>query len=269
MFDGRPVAHVAAEPGLSRQCGHRRVRRFRTNGWDGLRERRSGTPADTELRVLASRAELRAGPDQIARATGVLAWTVTRILRRHGVPALAACDPLTGAPIRATQHSTRRYEHSAPGDMIHLDVKKLGRIPDDGGWRAHGRSEQVRGRGIGYDYLHTAIDDHSRLAYAEVLTDEKGTTCAAFLTRRRRLVRRPRHHPHPPGTDRQRQELPHQPRLPAGLRRPGNPPEIHPTALPPGPTANPNASTAPWPPNGPTAGPTPATSNAPRPSTHG
>lgn len=67
--------------------------------------------------------------------------------------------------------------------MIHLDVKKLGRIPDGGGWRAHGRSEQVRGRGIGYDYLHTAVDDHSRLAYAEVLTDEKGTTCAAFLTR--------------------------------------------------------------------------------------
>ncbi|GAA2128798.1 hypothetical protein GCM10009727_19700 [Actinomadura napierensis] len=67
--------------------------------------------------------------------------------------------------------------------MIHLDVKKLGRIPDGGGWRIHGRSEAVRGRCIGYDFVHTAIDDHTRLAYAEVLPDEKGTTCAAFLTR--------------------------------------------------------------------------------------
>ncbi|MGW0486320.1 IS481 family transposase [Nonomuraea sp. NPDC003214] len=190
VFDGRPVAHVAAELGVSRQCGHRWVRRFRAEGWDGLRERRSGprscprrTPAATEQQVLAARAQLRTGPDHIARATGVPARTVTRILRRHGVPVLANCDPLTGTPIRTTRHSTRRYEHPAPGDMIHIDVKKLGRIPDGGGWRAHGRSEQVRGRGIGYDYLHTAIDDHTRLAYAEALTDEKGTTCAAFLTR--------------------------------------------------------------------------------------
>lgn len=115
--------------------------------------------------------------------TGVPARTITRILRRHGIPALAACDPVSGTPIRACRKSARRYEHPAPGDMIHLDVKKLGRIPDGGGWRAHGRSEQVRGRGVGYDYLHTAIDDHSRLAYIEILTDEKGATCAGFLTR--------------------------------------------------------------------------------------
>ncbi|URM95016.1 IS481 family transposase [Actinomadura madurae] len=190
VFGGRPVAHVAAELGVSRQCAHRWVGRHRRQGWDGLADRRSGpraspskTPAQTEEKVLAARRELRAGPDHIAAATGVPARTVTRILRRHGVPALAACDPLTGQQIRASRASERRYEHGAPGDMIHIDVKKLGRIPDGGGWRIHGRSETVRGRGIGYDHIHTAIDDHTRLAYAEVLPDEKGTTCAAFLTR--------------------------------------------------------------------------------------
>jgi len=64
-----------------------------------------------------------------------------------------------------------------------MDVKKLGRIPDGGGWRAHGRRDEVRGRGIGYDYVHSVVDDHSRLAYSEVLADEKGATCAGFLTR--------------------------------------------------------------------------------------
>ncbi|NAS27525.1 IS481 family transposase [Herbidospora sp. NEAU-GS84] len=190
VFDGRPVAHVAAELGVSRQCGHRWVRRYQQEGWPGLRERRSGprtsprrTPPEVEQRVLAARAELRAGPDRLAAATAVPARTITRILRRHGVARLAMCDPLTGTPIRASRKSARRYEHVAPGDMIHLDVKKLGRIPDGGGHRVHGRAGSARGRGIGYDYLHTAIDDHTRLAYIEVLNDEKGTTCAAFLTR--------------------------------------------------------------------------------------
>ncbi|GAA4345541.1 IS481-like element IS1649 family transposase [Actinomadura luteofluorescens] len=221
MFDRRAVAHVAAELGVSRQCAHRWVRRFRDQGWAGLAERRSGpracpsrTPVKTEERVLAARDELRAGPDHIAAATGVPARTVTRILRRHGVPVLAACDPLTGTRIRASRASERRYEHDAPGEMIHLDVKKLGRIPDGGGWRAHGRGQAVRVRGIGYDFVHTAIDDHTRLAYAEVLPDEKGTTTAAFLTR---------------AAHRQRQELPRLGRLPAGLRPTGRPPKVHPT----------------------------------------
>jgi transposase InsO family protein len=113
----------------------------------------------------------------------VPARTVSRILARHGVPVLAACDPVTGLPIRATRSTSVRYERPAPGDLIHVDVKKLGRIPTGGGWRAHGRSEKVRGRGIGYDYVHAAVDDHSRLAYAETLPDEKGATCAQFLLR--------------------------------------------------------------------------------------
>lgn len=115
--------------------------------------------------------------------TGVPPRTISRILLRHQVPPLAWLDPVTGALIRATRATTNRYEHEHPGALIHVDVKKLGRIPDGGGWRAHGRSEEVRGRGIGYDYVHAAVDDHSRLAYAEIHPDERGVTAAGFLTR--------------------------------------------------------------------------------------
>ncbi|AWG02360.1 transposase [Clavibacter michiganensis subsp. insidiosus] len=96
---------------------------------------------------------------------------------------MAWLDPVTGAVIRASRSTANRYEHEHPGDLIHVDVKKLGRIPDGGGWRAHGRSEQVRGRGIGCDYVHAVVDDHTRLAYAEIHPDEKGVTAAGFLTR--------------------------------------------------------------------------------------
>ncbi|MEV4734046.1 IS481 family transposase [Saccharopolyspora sp. NPDC049426] len=186
----RPVAHVAKELGISRQCAHRWVARYDNEGWAGLHDRTSHPrtrpgqhSAVTEQRVITSRQRLRQGPHPIAADTGIPARTVTRILRRHGLPRLCECDPLTGQPIRASRHSHRRYERDQPGDLLHLDVKKIGRIPDGGGWRAHGRSEQVRGRGVGYDYVHAAVDDHTRLAYAEVLPDEKGTTCAGFLRR--------------------------------------------------------------------------------------
>lgn len=133
--------------------------------------------------MLAARAELRLGPLRIAAATGVPARTVSRILARNNVPPLAWCDPLTGELIRASRATANRYERERPGELVHIDVKKLGRIPDGGGWRAHGRSEQVRGRGIGFDYVHTVIDDHTRLAYAEIHGDEKGVTAAAVLLR--------------------------------------------------------------------------------------
>ena len=108
---------------------------------------------------------------------------MSRILRRNGVPYLHECDPLTGAVIRASKTTAVRYERDRPGELVHTDVKKIGKIPDGGGWRAHGRSEKVRGRGIGYDYVHSMVDDHSRLAYSEILADEKGATCAGFLER--------------------------------------------------------------------------------------
>ncbi len=188
--EGRPVAHVAKELGVSRQCAHRWVARFDAEGEAGLLDRSSRphssptrTPARIERRVVAARTRLRCGPAGLARHTGVPPATCGRILRRHNVPRLADCDPLTGHRIRAQRCSHERYERERPGELVHLDVKKIGRIPAGGGWRVHGRSERVRGRGIGYDYVHAAVDDHTRLAYAEILPDEKGPTAAGFLTR--------------------------------------------------------------------------------------
>jgi transposase InsO family protein len=188
--EGKRPAHVARELGVSRKTVYEWLARYRAEGEAGLHDRSSRprscpnqTSAEVEEQVLRARRELRAGPDRIAEVTGVPARTVTRVLRRHRAPRLAECDPLTGAPIRASRRTTTRYEHPYAGSLVHVDVKKIGRIPDGGGWRAHGRSEDVRGRGIGYDYVHVAVDDHSRLSYAEVLSDEKGPTCAEFLTR--------------------------------------------------------------------------------------
>ena len=188
--DGRPIAHVAKELGVSRQCAHRWVNRFRTEGELGLRDRSSRphncprrTPDQIEAAVLELRRVERKGQDWIGPELGIPARTVSAILRRHRVPYLRECDPLTGEVIRASKTTAVRYEREVPGDLVHMDVKKLGRIPDGGGWRAHGRSEEVRGRGIGFDYVHSLVDDCSRLAYSEILPDEKGPTCAAFLLR--------------------------------------------------------------------------------------
>jgi Integrase core domain len=110
---------------------------------------------------------------------------VSRVLRRRGAPYLRNCDPMTGELIRACKTTAVRYERDRPGELVHMDVKKLGRIPDGGGWRAHGRDNIARPpkAGRGFDYVHSLIDDHSRLAYSEILPDEKGHTCAAFLRR--------------------------------------------------------------------------------------
>src|SRR3954471_13187835 len=126
----------------------------------------------------------------LAAGLGVPPRTVSRVLARRRQPPLSALDPMTGEVIRSSKHTATRYERDRPGELAHMDVKKLGRIPDGGGWRAHGRAAvtadrcraQKAGR-VGYDYVHSLVDDHSRLAYSEVLPDEKGVTCAGFLTR--------------------------------------------------------------------------------------
>jgi transposase InsO family protein len=142
------------------------------------------TPADLEAEVINARLRLRRGPVFIAEATGVPERTVTRILRRAGLARLAECDPLTGDVIRASRSTFLRYERDRPGSLIHVDVKKLGKIPDGGGWRAHGRGARPAiKRSLGYDYVHSAVDDHTRLAYSEILSDDQGATCAGFLTR--------------------------------------------------------------------------------------
>jgi transposase InsO family protein len=191
--DARPVAHVAKELGVSRQCAHRWVSRFRLEGDAGLVDRSSRprrcprrTPRAVEERVLRVRREERRGQDWIGPEVGIPARTVSAILRRHQVPYLAECDPLTGEVIRASKTTAIRYERAVPGDLVHMDVKKLGRIPDGGGWKAHGRArreETYDRKKIGFDYVHSLVDDHSRLAYSEILPDEKGPTCAGFLLR--------------------------------------------------------------------------------------
>jgi len=133
---GRPVAHIAAELGVSRQTAYRWVRRFRAEGPAGLPDRSSrprSTPTPHESRMRTGRLGRPAVPLRVAALTGVPARTVGRILRRHGVPRLADCDPLTGAPIRAARSTPRRYERARPGELVHLDVKKLGRIRKEAG----------------------------------------------------------------------------------------------------------------------------------------
>ena len=191
---GWPQAHIAAAMGVSRKCVKTWIDRYAAEGDAGLVTKSSRphtmptkTSDETEQRVLAARANDPSGPDVLGPKVGVPPRTVSRILRRHNVPYLRECDPITGAVIRSSKQTAVRYEREHPGELVHMDVKKLGRIPDGGGWRAHGRaSESIqrdRHTKVGYDYVHSLVDDHSRLAYSEVLDDEKGTTCAAFLER--------------------------------------------------------------------------------------
>lgn len=191
---GWPQAHIAAAMGISRKCVKTWIDRYAGEGQAGLSDRSSRphhsprrTPPAVEEQVLAARIEGRQGQDQIAAQIGIAARTVGRILRRHRIPHLRLLDPITGEVIKASKATTIRYERDRPGELVHMDVKKIGRIPDGGGWRVHGRPhrEATRDRTakVGYDYVHSLVDDHSRLAYCEVLPDEKGATCAAFLRR--------------------------------------------------------------------------------------
>jgi transposase InsO family protein len=191
---GWKQAHIAAAMGVSRKCVKTWIDRYAAEGEAGLVTRSSRphviankTSVEVEQRVLAARAEHRDGPDVLGPKVGVPARTVSRILRRHDRPYLRGCDPMTGEVIRASKRTAVRYERQRPGELVHMDVKKLGRIPDGGGWRAHGlaatKAAKSKRAGAGYDYVHSLIDDHSRLAYSEVLPDEKGATCAAFLVR--------------------------------------------------------------------------------------
>ena len=192
--EGWAVAHAAKAQGVSRQCAHRWVSRYDAEGEAGLYDRSSAphvtprrTPSEVEARVIELRRRERRGQDWLGPELGVPPRTVSRILRRHHIPRLCVCDPMTGEVIRASKTTSVRYERSRPGELVHVDVKKIGKIPEGGGWKAHGRqigktSAQRKAR-IGYDYVHSMVDDHSRLAYSEILSDEKGVTCAGFIAR--------------------------------------------------------------------------------------
>jgi transposase InsO family protein len=139
----------------------------------------------TERRIVALRFTRRWGPHRIGYHLGIPRATVGRVLARYRMPLLRHLDQNTGLPVRAVR--PKRYERDVPGSLVHVDIKKLGRIPDGGGWRTRGRpgatTWAARTARIGFDYVPAAIDDRSRLAYAEILPDEKGATAAAFLTR--------------------------------------------------------------------------------------
>jgi len=190
---GWKQAHIASAMGVSRTCVSKWIGRFKAEGAAGLVDRSSRprtsptkTAAEAEERVVEARGRLRCGPDGLAAETGVPARTVSRVLARRGLPRLAQLDRISGEIIRSSKQTAVRYERARPGELVHMDVKKLGRIPDGGGWRAHGRGvgETAKKKTpLGFDYVHSLVDDHSRLAYSEVLPDEKGATCAAFLTR--------------------------------------------------------------------------------------
>lgn len=198
----RPIAHVAAEMGISRACASKWVNRWRRHGDLGLIDRSStphhsprATPAEVIAQIETWRRKNKWSASRItdelaARGVAMNRRTVTRHLSSLGVGQRRFLDP-GGESNREPGKITARW----PGHMAHLDVKKVGRIPDGGGWRVHGRdSDQHRaanrakapkngGAKAGYVYLHSIVDGFSRLAYTEPLADEKGKTAAAFLAR--------------------------------------------------------------------------------------
>jgi transposase InsO family protein len=148
------------------------------------------TPQRVERRIVGLRVARRLGPARIAFRLGLNPSTVHQVITRYRCPPLAHLDQATGQPVR-------RYERQRPGELVHVDIKKLGNIPDGGGWRATGRGQGKRNRAatpaarrdryggahLGCACLHTAIDDHSRLACSEIHADETKHTAIAFWHR--------------------------------------------------------------------------------------
>lgn len=180
---GRPIAHVAAEMGISRQSASKWWNRYVDEGEAGLVDRRSvphrsprRLPQRTERRIIGLRINRRWGPARIAGHLRLVASTVWRVLVRFGLSRLRHLDPSSGRVIR-------RYEKAVPGELIHVDVKKFGKIPTGGGWRTRGRQHAGPRQKVGYTYLHSAVDDHTRLAYSEFLSDETANTAICFMHR--------------------------------------------------------------------------------------
>jgi transposase InsO family protein len=154
------------------------VERFKAEGVEGLRDRSSrphSSPSQTTPAQCAAIEGLRRQRhtgEQIAAEAGVSAATVSRVLKRLGLNRLSALEP--AEPVR-------RYERAAPGEIIHIDIKKLGKFNRIGHRITGDRTGQSNARGVGWEYVHLAIDDHSRLAYSQILPDEKRTSCLRFL----------------------------------------------------------------------------------------
>jgi len=197
--DGWPVAVAAKMFMTSPPTARKWAARFRSEGPAGMVDRSSRprsmptkTPPATVKRIVKIRWRRRLGPVQIGGELGIPASTVHAVLVRARVNRLSHIDRVTGEPIR-------RYEHDHPGSLIHVDVTKFGNIPDGGGWRYVGKQQGDRNReatakrtgkrhadyepNVGTAFLHTVVDDHSRVAYVEICGDEKAVTAIGVLER--------------------------------------------------------------------------------------
>lgn len=177
VSSGWTITRAARAAGVSRQTASKWVGRHRRFGVAALGDAssrpkriRPTVPHDVVRRIVKARLRFRRGPHFLGWMLGLAGSTVHRVLRRLGLNRLS----------RPTREKTCRYEWSKPGDLVHLDIKKLGRIGEGGGKR-FGKNRSPRG--LGWEYVHIAIDDHSRLAYAEVCCDERATTTVAFTRR--------------------------------------------------------------------------------------
>ena len=193
-----PIARAAERYDVSWKTAAKWAERYRDEGAAGMVDRSSAphhqggrTPTRVVRRIVSLRLRHRLGPVAIGDLLGMQASTVHAVLVRCRLNRLTYLDRVTGEPIR-------RYEHERPGDLLHVDVKKLGKVPDGGGWRYVGREQGLRNRSatslrtgapkskyhhplIGTCYLHTVIDDHSRVAYVEAHDDETKETATAVL----------------------------------------------------------------------------------------
>jgi transposase InsO family protein len=187
---GWPIARAAERYDVSWPTAKRWADRYRQCGEDGMLDRSSRphhqpnrTPQPVVRKIVHKRWKQRLGPVAIGAELGLPASTVHAVLVRCRINRLSHIDRVSGEPIR-------RYERDAPGDLLHVDVKKLGNVPDGGGWRYVGKQQGKKNRHlhapaasprIGHAYVHTVIDDHSRVAYAEIHDDELASTAVAVL----------------------------------------------------------------------------------------
>ena len=193
--DGWKIPRAAERYDVSWKTAKKWADRYREEGPDGMLDRSSRphhqpnrTPQPVVRKIVHLRWKQRLGPVEIADRLGMQSSTVYAVLVRCRLNRLTHIDRATGEPIR-------RYEHEHPGDLIHVDVKKLGRVPDGGGWRYVGRKQGMRNKAAtpglprnqwrnplsGTCYLHTVIDDHSRVAYVEARDDETKETATEVL----------------------------------------------------------------------------------------
>lgn len=183
---GETPRSIASAVGVSPASAYKWLRRYKAQGLAGLHDRtsrprrlRAQTPEAVEAQIESLRRH-RLPCWKIATQTGVSRATVARICKRKGLSRLSALEP---------KPPVLRYEKKMPGEMIHIDIKRLGRIDGIGHRITGDRKGQSNGRGKGWEYLHLAVDDHSRLAYSEIMPDEKRASCVRFLLNALRFFR--------------------------------------------------------------------------------